>query len=213
MKNVILVASILFCLNSCSKNDPTVKTSDYLPMKVGNYWIYQNYYFYPNNNVDISLYNDSVCISKDTIIHGNTYYKFERYYSVGMADVGKSIKFYRDSLGNLIDSNGRIEFSENNINKIILQSYNIINTDTLSKSTYKMDNTPIKITTPSGIYYNILTFKGEIKPYPNWVTAYNSILYSYYYYEKGIGLVSQNIPNLRGETHSESKLIRYHIIK
>lgn len=208
MKNVILVASMLFCLNSCTKNKPTIKSSEYLPMKVGNYWVYQNYNFDSNNEVYIDLQTDSVCISKDTIINGNKYFKFE-YYS----NTIKSIIFFRDSSRNLINTNGDIYFSEDNLTDTLLENYKIINSDTLCKTTYLMDNTPIEINTPSGIYYDILTYKGTIKPYPNWLTSNNSILYSFYYYKKGIGLVSEKLPNLSGVGYTESKLIRYNIIK
>lgn len=92
--------------------------SEYLPMEVGNYWVYDVYEIDSLGNERLLDYKDSTVITKDTIISGNRYFWHENLLEKNMS-IHSFIGFYRDSLQNKIDRDGNVIFSENRINQVI----------------------------------------------------------------------------------------------
>ena len=127
MKNYFLVLCITFGLISCSTDDDSTFTPEenYYALKVGNSWVY-HYTFRENPYAD--LYNgtnifvetnvvDSVKIVATEVISGETFFKFRIRTSGNDAnypmcyDNGEHFRYYRDSLGYLIDTNGKVKFA------------------------------------------------------------------------------------------------------
>lgn len=127
MKNCFLLASlVLFCI-SCSSDDNTVPEPEenFYALKVGNSWVYE----YTNReNPYADLFNgtnifvetnvvDSVKIVGTEEFGGNTFYKFRIRTSGNDGnfplcfDNGDNYKYYRDSLGYLINEEGKVQFS------------------------------------------------------------------------------------------------------
>lgn len=111
MKNIksfiVFVFLIQFILQSC---DETVEPQldDYsklLPLKVGNYWVYNRFVKDDNNkNIISSLIEDSVVIEKSELIQNRTAYYFVRYQSDTV--VNKMILSYDNGIVyRLYDSN------------------------------------------------------------------------------------------------------------
>lgn len=93
--------------------EPTVNViSNYAPMSIGNYWIYDRF----NTDIDGNLVftgQDSVVIVGDTVINGYTFHQ-QSSFIVGANSTGTSLAgfgAYRDSSGYLINSEGSILFS------------------------------------------------------------------------------------------------------
>jgi hypothetical protein len=196
----IVVLVILFFSACKVNNEPIEKIQPvYLPLAVGNYWIYQHFSIDSTGKESpLSLF-DSVVITKETMIHGQLYFEFG-----GTPNNNFLSRFLRDSLGYLVTDDGKKVFSMSNF------------TDTISKSEYfakttndgklhifstlkiKMESIPKLISTPAGefkalvaggfrtnYYYGDSGFVNEIiKTSQNTYYSQNVgiILDSYHYY-------------------------------
>lgn len=202
MKNVMLFLGVLTCFYSCKKTDDSLSTtvnnsgntavdnSSYTPMSVGNYWIYQEYNIDSVGNVTQSSTVDSTVISKDTLINGKKYFRFDKYeyYSKVASPNLIDITYYRDSSKNLINSEGKIMFSELNLSDTLYRKTEIMQGDTLYWMTCKMEKTVDNVTTPSGIYSNLLNFKNTVKRNTKF-TPIKEISYNNNFYANNIGKV------------------------
>jgi hypothetical protein len=168
-----IVTAMLFTFNSCkTENEPVIETQEvYLPMSVGNYWIYQHYKIDSLGN-ETPLRNafDSLYIVKDSVINGERYYAFENsgYF-------GKLQGLFRDSCGYLIKSTGEIYFSATNFTDTIDYDYvykKEYSPNRLLLYLLKTKMNPVKqtVSTPSGNYYTLMS---------------NGFLTFYYYDELG----------------------------
>ncbi len=119
----LLCLAVLTLFASCSKDDdsmpcePTVDPNvnvNYIPMTIGDYWIYDRY------NTDFDGENmtfagqDSTVIEGDTVINGLTYYQHVSYKLTSGGFINSSLAgqgAFRDSSGYLIDAQGTIFFS------------------------------------------------------------------------------------------------------
>jgi hypothetical protein len=80
MKRLFILAMVVLSILtfSCKKTSNGTFSGtkpDYYMLKVGNYWIYQNYTADSNGVPTAGKLFDSAHIEKDTIIRGNKYYK------------------------------------------------------------------------------------------------------------------------------------------
>src|SRR5512138_3455758 len=108
----LMIISLLSCNKSDDSSSPPPADVDYMALKVGNYWIYQNYDIDTNGVATPTDDWDSAYISKDTVVNGKTYYKMHRK-QVLQAPV-QLVEFLRDSSGYLVGINGNILMSEDN---------------------------------------------------------------------------------------------------
>lgn len=211
--NKLFFASLLIisCLTSCKKeetNQPDNNTSqqsttNFMPLSVGNYWVY-DWYKVDSNGVE-SYYNerDSLYISKDTIINGNTYYKQEGTFS-GMYETAQ---FLRDSNDYLVNSDGEILFSATNFT-------DILNTDTFEYYCYidyQMAHKDSLVTVPAGTFttYNCM---GTIYNLDSAYQAQWGTQYMHNIYADSIGLVLEqthyyNMPYNK----LQKRLVKYYL--
>ena len=115
-----VATAILLSFSSCKMDDePSIEAQPvYLPMTVGNYWIYQHFIVDSlGNETPYNVY-DSVYIVKDSLINNNRYYEFDNSISFSTFK-----GLYRDSLGYLVKSTGEILFSATNFTDTIHYDY------------------------------------------------------------------------------------------
>jgi hypothetical protein len=113
MKRLVVAAfASLFIFFSCSKqdNDPPKEeqttVTDYFPLNVGNYWVYQRSVC-DSGEVNCEMQAiDSCYIDKDTLINGKTYFK---YNSDGP---GEQTMYMRDSGDYIVELSGEIIFTQ-----------------------------------------------------------------------------------------------------
>ena len=83
MRNLVFLGLALVFLFSCKKETEELQENNnqvpvsYMPLKIGNYWIYQTYKIDSLGNESIDGAVDSVRVTKDTLINGNTYFVLE----------------------------------------------------------------------------------------------------------------------------------------
>ncbi len=207
-----LIALILLLSSSCKKDeiiespDPMTETPlRYTPMRIGDYWIYENFKVDTLGNDSSLQIMDSVYISNDTVIDGSTYYVLRGTHYPVHQRPGEILQILRESNGELINSVGKIIFSSIN-NRDTLDSHYLINhSDTLYFTYNKMASTPTQITVPSGTL-DCLDLQQTFVMYQN-ISPINPRIF-HHYYGSGIGLIQSSIAFLSESSHIERRLIR-----
>ncbi len=205
----LLVISCMAITFSCKKESiipPTIYDT-YLPLKVGNYWIYEEVQIDSNGNETSLNRIDSNYVEKDTIVNGMTYYKVHKpnYFEPDYYEV------LRDSLHYIVDCRGYLMFSSQDItNTLSYKPFFALNNDTISMMTRKMEplQTNINVAAGSFLCYNS---KETYHMYPGWDNG-GPFQYRDYYYSKDVGIVQERIPFFTYTPANQvKKLIRYHL--
>lgn len=219
MKKVILVISVIIGFCSCNKNDDPINpksiTSSYLPMAVGNYWVYQEYFEKADGTFYTQNIMDSTCISKDTLINGRTFYKFVNYQILKKLDNPVTLEatyFYADSAKHLINPEGEILFSEDNFSDILYKYSDVIEGDTATWLTFKMEKLNQTVNVPAGSFTDLLNVKGTLICSPKFTDIPNP-RYVNRYFAKNVGKVLQSYALLQNGGGIERRLLRYSIKK
>lgn len=213
-----ILALLLF--NSCKKeesppfndleNNPNVsaKATDYYPLEVGNYWIYETFQVDTLGN-ERTLRVDSVVITSDTVIDG------KRQFYIGSVKYPRTdvtaYRRIRDSSDCIVDQFGRITLSVNNFTDTLHTQLMLSGNDTIEYVAYKMEKHNGQVEVPAGVFSDLLNFKGEV--YSSWYVWNNGRNFNRYF-QKGVGEVLSTyfyINQPRGRTTTERRLIRYHI--
>ena len=208
MKHLIaLIAITILFISSCKKNEietPQPTTPNYMPLSIGNYWVYENVRLDSYGNDSIVESRDSLYILKDTIINDNIYFVIEGSYRLGGQN---TLRIQRDSSGYLVNHLGEIQFSSTNFQDTLNTEWVIFNQDTMAVKYSKMIENIHVINLQLGIY-NALDFQSTYIQIanPNIPTEY-----LHKYYSKDIGLILE--PWHYYSTYYEIRLVSYHIEK
>jgi len=198
----------LLLLGSCKKDkttdpQPLPADPDYMALKVGNYWIFQGYEqdssgtFVPTEDLD------SVYISKDTLIRGETYYK--RYEKTIIMANTQQVIYLRDSSGYLVDHLGHILMSETNFTDTLYQDTNAL---MLYEGYAMMTGKDSIVGVPAGDFPSVTMRMTVIptdtaSPYPT--------RYTYTVYGENVGKIKSHLFFFNGDRHFEARLVRYYI--
>jgi hypothetical protein len=206
----MLIMALSF-LSSCKKDDDTIAKVSYLPLKVGNYWIYQEFLIDTSGIETTNSIIDSVIINRDTIINLNKYYVFVgTFHPFIYRD--NIIDILRDSSGYIVNQHGTVQFAENDFTdniayRAVINIYN--NNDTLLVTSFQMEKINNTITVPAGTF-EVLNYKGTVvtsmnTPGIKWPRYTNS------YYAKGVGKIVYTHFYVLSPVIYEKRLIRYHV--
>lgn len=117
---LVLFAILTLLMTACEKDEPQTKPIDnhpadqYLPLAVGNYWVYDRYSA-DSNGVSYggNVSTDSFWVEKDTVIENDTF-----YYVLSNAALGR-LQIIGWSGNQLIDTSGRLLFDAIDLNSIL----------------------------------------------------------------------------------------------
>jgi hypothetical protein len=195
MKNVLIYQTLLLLLliackeeevspsNEVQKNsNVTDKVTDYYPLGVGNYWVYESFQVDTLGNEISFLGIDSVVVTSDTLIDGQMHFYIG---SVKYPDsTVKAYSRYRDSSGCIVNQYGRVFLSVNNFTDTLHTQLMLSGNDTIEYTNYKMQKYKGQIEVPAGVFFDLLNFKGEA--YSSLFVWNNGRNYNNYF-QKGIG--------------------------
>lgn len=209
--------SIITMMSACKKNKETETATPapapaatnypgYQPMKVGNYWIYQQFDVDTFGNATPRNVFDSCYVEKDTIINSQTYFKVVRptfFYSYNQG-------YLRDSLHYIVDNLGRTLFSSQDFTTIFDSHYGFAASDTVFLCTRQMADSNMIVTTPAGTF-TTLNFKTTYAMYPHWSVNGNP-RFMHTRYAENVGIVAETIPFSVGDpNYIEVRLVSYHL--
>jgi len=218
MKKVVLWFSAILLFSYCTKEDDSniFKNNrlEYLPMAVGNYWIYQSVRIDTNQIEIIRSGIDSVYITHDSIVEGKKYYGFESRHK---NDYGKESQsqfcvlegFYRDSSGFLINLKGKVIFSQNNFTDTLYRKSIEINSSSMLMMTAKMETGNTKIAVPAGSF-DALNLQITAKILPQRLDGWN-LKYLGKYFAKNAGVVLNSYCYVGLPDIFELRLLRYEV--
>jgi hypothetical protein len=220
MKNVFLFLAVLIGFSACQKDDKSAEingsNSSYLPMSVGNYWVYEERNLDNSGNAMSGSAFDSLVISKDTLIQGKTFFKFDTFRFDAALNVRKaeleSSAFYADSSKSLISLTGDILFSEDNFKAVEAKSIFAPEGEILYSISSSMENVSSNVVVPAGTFTELLCIKGTVTCNPKYTSIPNP-RFTYKYYAKNIGVILySNVWFSSGGTQ-EHRLVRCKIYK
>ncbi len=213
---LFIATTLLFFFNACkTENEPSNEMQPaYLPMSIGNYWIYQHFIVDSLGNEHPLNSFDSVVIIKDTLINNKLFYEFG-----GKQNTAFFHQFLRDSAGYLVNNSGEKIFSSHNFNDILSERTDSIPINRINYQIYKlktkMESTPVQKSTTLGVF-NTLNASGMLTAYyyDNSANLTDSInTFQNTYYAQNVGIVIQTyhyyFDMKLNKRKGEKRLIRY----
>ncbi len=119
MKNIIAHAIFLSLIaTSCNKgkqpaNNENQPVNYSTPSTIGSYWVYRDYEVDSLGNVSMLNSADTMFVTGDSIVNGHTYTVYK-----GALIPNADCRLLRDSSGFVVNENGYIYFSNNNLGSI-----------------------------------------------------------------------------------------------
>jgi hypothetical protein len=207
MKRILLIAfSILISFVACKKNDsddPNESVLDYMPLKVGNYWVYETYSCDSGEVNCESISIDTNWVTGDTLINGEVYYMVE-----GKLLLVQGTLFLRDSGEYLVDHHGSVLFTHTDSLQIFNpQSIKNPEGDTIYYWYSKLTAQNGHISTGAGSF-NCMNMRGSF------FTAaddFQQVHHYHNYYAKNVGLVKQTSFFASNFSAFRRELIDYHL--
>jgi len=204
--SLFIIAIILLSVSACKKQDDITidkleeEIGDFLPLSVGNYWIYEvNDVDTNGNSTFVNI--DSTYIVGDTNINSQIYYIFKSSTSLIYT------QYLRDSMHFIIDEKGEKFFSPNSFQDTLnTKLVKTINGDTLSFIYRIMRVPPMLIKCVAGEYKALDAETVRLLPFLYKVDV------SHAFYAPKVGLIlRQDFYSFTG-VRKEYSLMRYKII-
>ena len=212
MKNLFYLSFLAFVLISCEKQSDSSlpePSNSYLPLQIGNYWVYQHVRIDSLNQETLLPQTDSVIVDRDTLINEHTYFILEGTNYPINSDSWGIVDILRDSMGYLVDQTGRIKFSDSNFSDILDAKIEVFESDTLYRLSYQMENEENTYRVPAGVF-EVLNYKGTLVSHRE-LPGIENPRYLHTRYSPGVGKVMQSYFYLHSPYAIEKQLIRYHI--
>jgi len=158
---IFILFSVLTCEKNADETKPNVEKSNYFPLSIGSYWIYDCFEKDSTGKEKIISENDTLKITGDTLINGN---EFSKFYGKEYAFNSQLEEFYyRDSLGYILNEKGEIKFSSDNLNDTLYKVY--LAEDSIFFIYAKMETYTNEVLLPAGKFNNILNYKTTVEQY------------------------------------------------
>ncbi len=213
MRKLLFLSLMIALLSSCEKDDSIPVNeedlkSSYLPLEVGNYWIYKHYVIDSLGNEIERNVTDSLIVTGDTIIGGEQYFRLEGTNNPYTNQWG-TVQVVRDSSGYLVDQQGTKLFSEDNFTEVLASNLMVIDNDTMYTLTFHMETVAYPVTVPAG-EFEVINYKGVVTT-PFEIPGVDNPRYENNFYAKSVGKILGTYHYLTSPNTYEKRLVRYHI--
>ena len=210
MKKIFLLTLTICIASSCRKSDRIdieetqvqppqshlTTAQSYMPLSVGNYWIYERYAMDTNNVIIESGVIDSVYIEKDTIINNAVYFKLVSKNIINANGLSSYFanytQYFNFSANYLEDPLGKKYFSDQDFTTLFY-SYN----DSFYSTLEQMKDQNITVTTPLGSFATHHCKKEVV--YNSGVPNALKVRYSGKRYSNNVGVVIERLPSFAAD--------------
>lgn len=209
MKPVLaIIVMVLVVIVSCKKEKDAAPASsytasDYLPLKTGNYWVYDTYVI-EQNGEETLIFSDSARIDEDTLIRGQRYYRYKgcpAELAIRYID-----EFVRDSADCIINQRGVKFFSVTDFSDTL---FDFRLGDTMVMGFYRMTDKDKETTVPAGTFKTI-TCLGTHRIFSPF-NQLGAMRTTFTKYAAGVGLVSERYFLFNQPVFYERRLVKYHL--
>ncbi len=165
--SMLTLLTIPIFLSSCDKNSDReeLNSQNFIPMDVGNLWVYQTVQELSDGSFVMNEEHDSVQIVGTEVIDGLTFYKFESTFPPGEF-------FRRNDNGSLLDETNNIYFSTSDEEGIFWTQDIKAGSEPILKIEYRMMADLEEVNVPSGVYEARITV-GSVTPYESFQENYD----------------------------------------
>ncbi|HLG02608.1 MAG TPA: hypothetical protein VI731_03375 [Bacteroidia bacterium] len=208
-KYFLIIPFLLLLIQGCKKDEPAAPITPpvnpppvaALPLAIGNYWIYECVRIDTNGTETITYPEDSVYISKDSLINGETYYELR---GMNWIPCLSCVEYVRDSAGFIVTCHGEKLFAP--VYDNYLFSFDSISNYSGTYHYMTSGNTLVNV--PAGMFITaVVTQVTYFHPNYNWDNPrYNNI-----YYCDGIGVVKEEQYYDASPDMNVGRLLRYHV--
>jgi len=210
MRKLVFPLLFVLLLASCKKEDSLApvssQTTEYFPLEIGNYWVYEHYDINPSGNESKKDLVDSIVISRDTTINGHQYFIYEGISHPSHPNWG-IINILRDSSGYIVNNNGQIHFAQN-FTDVLYTKAEVTGGDTLFTLSYKVEEVPNTVLVPAG-EFEVLNYKGTLKELK--LTSGFTDRHVDNFYAKDIGKILESYFYFSSPVVTEKRLVRYRV--
>ena len=214
----LLLLILFIACKKHSSDTPQAQAADYLPVKPGNYWIYETWYVDSLGRGTAGSYNgqpplyDSVYAISDTTISDRLYHRYRKPETPGEKDY--KTWTVSDSGEYIIEPGNHIQFALSDSASVFLsRSYeqSQFSDDSLVTVQYKLDGMRTQ-TTPAGVFNTAsMAYVWTFYPF-SWQMRAITTRRQSTHYAKGIGIISETLPFYVADVnYVERRLIRYHV--
>jgi hypothetical protein len=214
MKMTVVFTLFILTVFSCNKTAEETKpesVTDYFPMKIGSYWVYQHYRVDLNGNSTKLPLVDSIVVANDTTINDKKYFVFEGTDYFRKGKNWSILGIFRDSSNCIVNQNGEVKFSLANFTDTLREAVLTYDSREYAQIIYKMIPSDIHVSVPAG-KFKALNFRGTFMANTDFIpSSIENPRYLNNFYSKGVGLVAKNYFYFTGENTFEVKLARYNI--
>ncbi len=219
MKQLTLfsIALSLGLITSCKKKKedpqtippiPVVATQNFVPLKVGNYWIYNVYSIQPSGQETFTQV-DSVYISGDSIVNNTSYFILEN----AAATSPPSSILLRQQNSDIMIPNGTYYYKNNDFTTVFYDHFFMSSgpatSDTMYREIRKMADNHLQVTVPAGTYSTI-TYQYLYKIWPTYKQCCDTLYWNRRFAEN-VGVVQETTAMFLSGLHMERRLVRYHL--
>lgn len=217
MRKLFLFTLLVFVIVSCEKtlpdggveNPTPAEGSDYFPLIVGSYWVYEHIDIDPLGQETVRAQSDSVTITRDTLINGSLYYVLEGSNYPFNGGKWGVIDILRDSVGYIVSSHGEVKLSSSNFTDTLTVKKEMHAGEVLYTLSYRMEKEDLPCQVPAGTF-NVINYKGTVVSYQDREDIPNP-RYLNTLYAEGVGNVLRTYFYFSSPNISEKRLLRYYI--
>ncbi|MBN2746174.1 MAG: hypothetical protein JXR34_05560 [Bacteroidales bacterium] len=219
MRILFALALTIALFTSCKKDNnddtnqetPNPVTKNYFPLKIGNYWVYEQYKIDTLGVATSTNQIDSVIITRDTVINNNTYFVMEgRNYPFNGGNWG-IVEISRDSSGYLVNPDGFILLAPNRIGDTLATRVQLYGgNDTMFILYGYMEQPTTPVTVQAGTF-DVIDFKVSTVYYQPLPPGTTNPRYSHNMFAENVGRVLTSYFFSSSSNHFERRLIRYHV--
>lgn len=210
MKRLIfLVISLAIACVACKKDDtpasvpPKDSVLDYMPLKIGNYWIYETFGCDSGEVNCTSKSTDTSRIIKDTLINDKKYFKLVGNYHLFVDPL-----YIRDSGDYLVDHNGKVLFTHTDSLQIFNEhTITGLGDDTVFYYYDKLTSQNGQVSVEAGIFDCLDMRTSLFRALDDFQIEHQG----HNYYARNVGLVKQSVFWAIGLDVIKRELIGYHL--